>query len=221
MLVSNTAGRVGLPAFVLLLALVVGWAVACERAVDEGKGGGTSGTGAGTSGTGGTGTSTTDLCSNVGGCAATLCSMDCTKTCCCRGCSHGETWCVGTDLWRCRGNDDCWDVSPCTEGCSYAGSDFGSNCLENMSCEEIAAAYDYAVSRTDCYVPSVCVILSGHCSDGLGACYHAVDGDRTSQYDLDRLADAWNAAGCTGTVCGDCAPAPTTVDCVAGHCTTL
>lgn len=204
---SSRRGNGWLVGCVLLSGILIGSAVACAGDAGAGGFGGDSST------------SSFDPCEGNGGCSTNLCSIDCSQACCCGGpCTDGDVRCGYSDeLWRCDGDRGCFEQIPCSEGCWSSANGSPASCIEDMSCEDIAAAYEYVVALDSCSNPGQCVILDGHCSYGLGGCYHTVREQQVSQADLDELADAWNAAGCTGPVC-DCAPTPTTGSCVDGHC---
>lgn len=185
-----------------------------------GAGAGASSTSSNTGTTSNTGANTgVDPCANAGGCRTNLCTIDCSESCCCGNtCPEGDARCGYDDeLWRCDPVAECYEVVPCSAGCMHTGLEPPGNCVESMSCDEVTAAYDILVSQDSCSEPSDCAILDGHCSVGLGGCYHVVRGGWVTQDALDTLAEQWNGIGCSGPVC-DCPLTPTAADCVAGHC---
>jgi hypothetical protein len=92
-----------------------------------------------------------------------------------------------------------------------------AHCLEkSRSCNELSATYQEYSSRDACEDDTDCQINEGHCSVGIGSCYHPMNRQWPAD-GLATLAAEFVAAECTVAVC-DCAPTPTTVQCVDGRC---
>jgi hypothetical protein len=98
------------------------------------------------------------------------------------------------------------------------GSGGAGGGLVQLTCEEITAEYDGLVGPTSqsCDATDICQVLNGHCSGGLGGCFHVVNSSVT-QADLDALYAAWQAQDCMGPVC-DCMPTPPGAGCEMGMC---
>lgn len=92
-----------------------------------------------------------------------------------------------------------------------------AHCAEKArSCNDLTVTYYEYASRDACEDDADCQIVLGHCGVGIGGCYHLMN----TQWPADglaTLADEYVAGGCTGAIC-DCAPTPTSVQCVDGRC---
>jgi hypothetical protein len=85
------------------------------------------------------------------------------------------------------------------------------------TCDDIEARYEGLLQEaTACEVDADCQILNGHCGEGLGGCYAAVN-QRVSGADLSALVGQWRELECVGPVC-DCPVPPERAACQEGLC---
>ena len=89
-------------------------------------------------------------------------------------------------------------------------------CIGADLCQETEDTYESLVSMTQCDGPLDCHILDGHCGQGLGGCFYAVNISVTADQ-LNAVAQDWQANDCMGPVCA-CAAPPTDVDCIDEQC---
>jgi hypothetical protein len=114
-------------------------------------------------------------------------------------------------------------ASPAATPGSGGGGDNGGGVVSEeaaaalANCDAVAKAYlalfdDHRACRED----ADCQILDGHCAQGLGGCWYAVNRE-VSAGDAERLAARHRELGCSGGVCR-CRQPPERAECRDGVC---
>lgn len=84
-------------------------------------------------------------------------------------------------------------------------------------CAAVVAAYEELMTvHRSCREDADCHVVLGHCAQGLGGCWYAVE-QRVSADDAERLAGRHRELGCGGGVCR-CARPPDAAACRDGLC---
>ncbi len=229
-------------AVAVAVAVVVA-VVACTSGNGGSAGSGTAATDSETAGTSGltesdggpTATSNdTDACTGGPPAPTPLCSGNgCLGACGCFSCEANATACpiLGgpapfLSMVACNDLGNCEDEVPCATGrtCILLEDLLGA-CSDALDCEGVTAFYAALVGLDDgCQTDDQCRVLNGHCTQGLGDCYHFLgphtfNGDFfTTQAVLDELASQWTELGCMAQVCTDCPAAPAGAVCESGTC---
>lgn len=145
-------------------------------------------------------------CAQVAPAPAPLCRYGCWAPCGCDTCAVGRTCNAAMDgLDVCTGT--CLEEHPCAAGC---GTWFGEPACR-LTCLESKAFYEHELAvaaEKTCDDDAGCVVLQGHCTVGLGGCWHPAT-NATPQAYLDALAVTWTEQGCVPQAVCDCPPAPT------------
>jgi hypothetical protein len=155
-------------------------------------------------------------CSLVACSPTPMCGAGCTAPCGCCGCTAGG-FCADDEAYNCVGGS-CLEVTRCAAGECAVDDSLVAGCAG--ACADLQAEYEALIAGGASCTAGVdsCVILNGHCSFGLGGCYHPVE-DAVTQEMLDTIAEQWVANDCDeGSPVCDCPPPPDGAACTDGAC---
>lgn len=91
--------------------------------------------------------------------------------------------------------------------------------MMSVECSDLQMAYDgLLLAGVRCMRPGECHVVNGHCSSGLGGCYHALNVAVTQEV-LDAVAARWVTMRCdVGAAVCDCPAPPRGARCDSGGC---